>query len=1000
MDGVRKYKISYDSIAKDDESGGVHTRIAEAICNLIRGNDQGCTIGLEGKWGSGKTTVISQIIKNFSNDSSVMFYYFDAWAHEGNELRKAFLVDLLFRLGVDKDSWFTGKLEEKWLGTKSTNESGKRNRYDGGIRDEILGKKQILWEIPEFDWPNWIMFIMVIIIGVLLYIFNLVKEDQRVDYIYSIWSNIYNSWISIPILPLWFILISLISFFYYSTYKNLPKTFQIGVKRLFSLSISNNKTIKSTLINEVPTLSSVEFEYYFRILCEDIFPNSQIKDNRKLIFVLDNLDRVNSEVALSILSTLQIFLTNDCSAETNDIFKNLWAIIPYDIHGLKKIWAPDDPLVASSFLEKRFQIIFHIPPFVFTKSKSFFIKEIQNNFKGDEHILAYKEDVYRIYRVLFPHMKSKIIKSRMGQDNIDSPLSSGSINPNGEKDFYDFRNYSPTPREIKHFINQFGIIYWMNEDLIDREKIPVTHIAYYVCLQEIYNGDLEIINFLNPPISNKQNEKEDIRGEEEKQIIDKLPFYSEVVNLVSNKKNIGENTINKLEDNISILLFSQGKKEASTLMHFSRFSKAIINNALDAYLHNYDEIPMEILTDSSTDGTDKDGLNNSIWDQVNSIDHILIITNYILEHQNRGDFRNVYYLLLSRIKTIQGINLLNDQYHPILTKIWGKKNKTIKDEIRKRIIIDDTNAIGNPEELFEPLANWIVSVGEKLDTLLNAGVKLICPNVEREIQYLTLINKIFTDSALGKIHNNEKFLRNFQEIINQFKEWRDPNKKDDHEKIDENLGALDLLFRIYPEKTKDGISDILRFRIRQDLENDPKPENILEFLSLYWKIRKIEDLEHTSSDDFFLNWLSIAISKVDSKLAAMVFLIQFVNSDDPETIKYQTINKDLTSGKDIYKNILNGDNPCPMFYDELIKLMRDYSPDFKLFQDKFKKCPEFKKAIDEHLKPKADNTEIISPMPPPQGMENATPQKQSAELQGPVIESKVPKRSRRKHQVN
>lgn len=41
-----------------DEFGGSHNRIALAIANLIKTEKGGKSIGLEGEWGTGKSTII------------------------------------------------------------------------------------------------------------------------------------------------------------------------------------------------------------------------------------------------------------------------------------------------------------------------------------------------------------------------------------------------------------------------------------------------------------------------------------------------------------------------------------------------------------------------------------------------------------------------------------------------------------------------------------------------------------------------------------------------------------------------------------------------------------------------------------------------------------------------------------------------------------------------------------------------------------------------------
>ena len=53
-----------------------HENVAETLFKLIDTNDNGFTIGLEGSWGSGKSTVIYFFKKKIENKS---FHYFYFW---------------------------------------------------------------------------------------------------------------------------------------------------------------------------------------------------------------------------------------------------------------------------------------------------------------------------------------------------------------------------------------------------------------------------------------------------------------------------------------------------------------------------------------------------------------------------------------------------------------------------------------------------------------------------------------------------------------------------------------------------------------------------------------------------------------------------------------------------------------------------------------------------------------------------------------------------------
>ncbi|MDA8233325.1 MAG: P-loop NTPase fold protein [Clostridia bacterium] len=91
------YLISDDPAQKDEF--GSHERIAHAIERIISTEDGGKTIGIEGGWGSGKSTVIKILCDKLEKNSNKAIIVFDAWAHEGDPLRRTFLEALIFELG-------------------------------------------------------------------------------------------------------------------------------------------------------------------------------------------------------------------------------------------------------------------------------------------------------------------------------------------------------------------------------------------------------------------------------------------------------------------------------------------------------------------------------------------------------------------------------------------------------------------------------------------------------------------------------------------------------------------------------------------------------------------------------------------------------------------------------------------------------------------------------------------------------------------------------------
>ena len=87
--------LSRDDPSEDDEFGA-HAAIATAIRKLIDNSASGFGIALVGEPGSGKSTVLELLRSqcDHAEGCGIAVFRFDAWAHQGDNLRRAFLDEL------------------------------------------------------------------------------------------------------------------------------------------------------------------------------------------------------------------------------------------------------------------------------------------------------------------------------------------------------------------------------------------------------------------------------------------------------------------------------------------------------------------------------------------------------------------------------------------------------------------------------------------------------------------------------------------------------------------------------------------------------------------------------------------------------------------------------------------------------------------------------------------------------------------------------------------
>lgn len=410
---------------------GPHERVAEAIAELVESNEPGGKmIGLEGIWGSGKSTVVNFLKRRFEKPTNLSVIFFDAWAHEGDPLRRTFLESVVSQLQ-----------EAQWLETDSWN----RELDSLANRRKVQRSKTI--PQPTVLGTLFALAVLMIPLGTILlkaglddglsfdttlppnwfFILGLGLTTSPFLVLFGNWVCVLADWVGSP-----------------------DGTTAAKWAFLSSHTITENRT--ETL--ETPNPTSIEFECVFaRAMSEALGKSSSYR----LLLVLDNLDRVDPGIALEIWSTLQTFL-QDRRYQKRPWFTRLWILVPYDPTGLRKLWDGNHSesldaaaknskntshnsnqiAVSNSFIDKSFQLRFYVPPPILSDWKGFLLSLLQSAFPDHDSVE---------FPIVFQ------VCERFGRSN----------------------GQSPTPRELKVFVNQIGAIHrqWQH-------TFPLSHIAFFV----------------------------------------------------------------------------------------------------------------------------------------------------------------------------------------------------------------------------------------------------------------------------------------------------------------------------------------------------------------------------------------------------------------------------------------------------------------------------------------------------------------------------------------
>lgn len=355
-------KLVPDTPTSSDAFGS-HERLAEAIESLVVSEKGGKAIALIGSWGSGKSTVVEilkgRLRKNSDTRNGYRVFVFDAWAHNGDPLRRAFLEGLLNYL--ISQGWIEAK---KW---EDEVERLARRLEDAEIRSEPIlepfGKWMALsllllpigfsllqkreWDLGFFSPPAWLVG-GIGIIGMLLLL--------------------------LPVL-LW-------AGFALKSYWGDEKGGS-GKKELVGLLINKVREKTKTKTVRTPDPTSLEFQGVFQRALSEAMSHPW----KRLLVVIDNLDRVCSSDARLIWATMRTFFEID-GATSERWLDRFWLLVPIANESLQPMWTNEqgDGRASEPFVDKTFQIKFRVPPPLLSDWKDFLERQLMEAFPAHQPI--------------------------------------------------------------------------------------------------------------------------------------------------------------------------------------------------------------------------------------------------------------------------------------------------------------------------------------------------------------------------------------------------------------------------------------------------------------------------------------------------------------------------------------------------------------------------------------------------------------------------------------
>lgn len=322
----------------DSDFFNTHTPVAKAITQSIIENSAIKIIGLLGRWGSGKSTIVRQVARELDehSDRYVTFAY-DAWLHQTDPLRRSFLESLVDYLKerdlVSLDEWTK---EIKQLKGASDN-------------TDIL-------ETPILTDEAKLLFFLALPIPLGA---SFLGRDTFSAALGSS-STTAGIWTFILALGLIFIPISiwLLRYLYGTLNDESPSLFP-------AMLLNKNLVHRTIQTQRSPEPTSIEFGAAFQRLMLEV----QTKQKR-VVIVIDNMDRIDEKEAMQLWASIRSFFlaTGDQNQIDHESYHPI-VILPIDSQALSQLFSMGNDIdgkkaksLAMSFVNKTFDVTFDVPP--------------------------------------------------------------------------------------------------------------------------------------------------------------------------------------------------------------------------------------------------------------------------------------------------------------------------------------------------------------------------------------------------------------------------------------------------------------------------------------------------------------------------------------------------------------------------------------------------------------------------------------------------------------
>lgn len=306
--------------AKFDEFG--HADYASLLEKLIHEQPTPFNIGVFGRWGVGKSTIVNLLKERLENDrkkGSIKILEVKVWKYDENSLRRKFIVKIAEGLGLEKD----------------LDEINQDIYYDKEFETALLNFKDIVSTILN---KRSIALWGVISSLALLFVFRIINV---LDVKSPFWNTVFSKSEDVIIIPM---VISIIAWVF-NTIKKAKLKLKIGKYD-----------------------SEEQFENEFIKLIK--------QDTSKKVIFIDDLDRCSKEKVVKTLETIKTFLDVETCIFIIACDDEIIIDAINRSHELFKIRGRNE---GAEYLEKFFQYTLYIPPFMIPDMRKYINTILKRN---------------------------------------------------------------------------------------------------------------------------------------------------------------------------------------------------------------------------------------------------------------------------------------------------------------------------------------------------------------------------------------------------------------------------------------------------------------------------------------------------------------------------------------------------------------------------------------------------------------------------------------------